>query len=101
MATPASTSLLNTLGLDALAPAEQEEMLLTLSNLVFRGAMVRFVERMDDKAREDFTKLMEQGADGASVESFLRERVPGADGAVQETIDEIAADMATLAIPAA
>lgn len=92
-------SLLEMLGLNAVSSEEQEEMLLTLSDIVFRGSLVRLVERMDDKARVDFANLCEKGASEEVVSTFLKERVPGGDSVVKETIDELASDVAALDIP--
>ncbi|HUQ30204.1 MAG TPA: hypothetical protein VM103_01650 [Candidatus Paceibacterota bacterium] len=94
-------NLLQALNLDAFEPKEQEELLLTLSDLVFRGSLVRLVERMDDKTRLDFSVLCVKGASEEAMADFIKERVPNADAVVRETIDELAADVAALNIPAA
>ncbi len=97
--TPSTAPLLDMLGLSALAPKEQEEMLLTLSDLVFRGALVRLVERMDDTTRLDFSVLCVKGATSEQMAAFIKERMPDADAVVRETIDELAADLAALDVP--
>lgn len=92
--------LLSALNLEAFTLEEQEEMLLTLSDLVFRGTIIRLIEAMDDKTRTDFMALCDADASGEEVQAFLEARVPGADDAVRETVAEIAHDMAALDIPA-
>lgn len=93
------STLLEALNLSAFSSEEQEELLLTLSDLVFRGALVRLVERMDDKTRLDFSVLCVKGASSEDMAKFIQERVPGADAVVRETIDELTADVAALNIP--
>lgn len=87
------TELLAALELESLAPAEQEALLLELNEIVFRGSMIRLMERMDEASRDEFAKLMESDADEETVEAFLKERVPDADSAVAETVAELTDDI--------
>jgi len=87
------TELLSALDLESLAPEEQEALLLELNEIVFRGSMVRLIERMDEKSRDEFAALMEGDADEEAVEAFLKERVPDADSAVAETVAELTDDI--------
>lgn len=92
-------TLLQALNLEAFPPEQQEEMLLTLSNLVFRASLVRLIEQMDDNTRVEFSALMKNNASPEAVEDFLKERLPGATGAVRDTVTELTADMMALDIP--
>lgn len=85
--------VLDALDLTELAPEEQEALLLELNELIFRGSMVRLVERMDEPTRDEFSKLMDSGADEATVEAFLRDRVAGAEDAVAEAVQELSDDI--------
>jgi hypothetical protein len=96
-----SPKILEFLALDALAPEEQEETLLALSDLVFKSSLARMVQMMDDTTKEDFTALCARDASEEELQAFLRARVPGADTAVRETMGEIESDLAALDIPAA
>ena len=60
------TQVMDALDLNALLAEEQEALLLDLNSLIFRGSMVRLIERMDEGSREEFAKLMESDADDAS-----------------------------------
>lgn len=84
---------MDALGLTELSAEEQEALLLDLNSLIFRGSMIRLIERMDDTARDEFTKLMDSGADEEAVEAFLAERVPDADSAVLDTVKELSDDI--------
>lgn len=87
------SQVMEALELNELPPEEQEALLLDLNSLIFRGSMVRLLERMDEKTRDDFARLVEGGVDEIGVETFLRERVPDADAAVAETVQEISDDI--------
>lgn len=90
---PDPKTLLDALGIQDLTPEEQEEMLLDLNELIYKGTMVRLIERMDEKTKADFDALMDRDADEEVVEKFLEERVPGADQAVEETVEELRNDI--------
>lgn len=90
---PEKMTLLEALDISALPAEEQEELLLDLNSLVFRGTLVRLIERMDEDARKDFDALMETDPDEAEVEAFLMERVPDADTAVEETLQDLTNDI--------
>jgi hypothetical protein len=86
-------AILEALDLSELPAEEQEALLLDLNALVFRGSMVRLVERMDESSRADFEKLVDSDPSEEKLEAFLRARVPDADQAVLETVQEISGDI--------
>ena len=92
--------LLRKLGFTLFEPYEQEEMLLALSSIIFRGSLVRMVERMDEKTREDFSHLCARGVSDEEMAAFIEGRVPDAQEAIRETIQELEEDVNALDIPA-
>lgn len=85
--------LIDALGLDALEIAEQEDILLSLGDLIFKDTLVRLIERMDDEARDTFAALIDHGATEEEVSAFLEQNVPTADAVVKEAVDELADDI--------
>jgi hypothetical protein len=81
------------LNFDSLSGEEQEELLLDLNTLIFRGSLVRLVERMDDDTRDLFNKLIEKNPTEELMEQFLMTHVPDADKAVAETIEDLTNDI--------
>lgn len=88
--------LISALNLSAHSPEEQEQIILNLSDTLFKGALVRLIERMDDTTRSDFNTLMEGDISSEDVVAFLKERVSGADEVVREVLHEITNDIAQL-----
>ncbi len=86
-------NIVDALNLTELSPEEQEEILLDLNDLIFKGSVVRLIERMDDKTREKFGKLIEQDASGEEIDTFIKKNVPDADEAVKDTIQELTDDI--------
>ena len=87
------TNLVEALDVASLPPQDQEALFLELHTLIFRGTMMRLIERMDDATRNEFTRLMESDASESVLEAFLKERVPGADEALAETVAELTDDI--------
>ncbi len=79
-------NIMSALQLDMMTVPEQEKTLIALSDLVFRGTLLRVVEKMDDKTREEFSTLLEKDASPEEVQTFLMERVPEADQAAGEVL---------------
>ena len=97
-ATAPAMNIMSALQLDMMTVPEQEKTLLALSDLVFKGTLLRVVEKMDDKTREEFSALLEKDASPEEVQSFLTARVPGADKAAGEVLADIASDMEALEV---
>ncbi len=85
--------IMDALHIEALAPEEQEEILLDLNSLIFKGSLVRLVEKMDDDTREEFNAFVETDPSEEQMDAFLKEKVPGTDEAVKEAIEDLASDI--------
>lgn len=94
--TSPTEKLFESLNLPAYTPKEQEQLLVDVSDTIFKGTLVRIIERMDTTTRDDFTALMEKDADGEEVAAFLKERVPESDKATLEAVREVTEDIAAL-----
>ena len=93
MPTTDTQSILEALDIEALAPEEQQELILELGDLVFRGTMLRLIERMDDATQDEFSLLLDRDPQEDEVEQFIKSRVPGADEAVEQTLAELRSDI--------
>lgn len=93
----ATSTLLEALDLEALAPEQQEELLLEVNALIFKGTLVRLLERMSDEARDQFNALMDTDPLEEQVMRFLEDTVPDADQAVEETVQELRDDILAVA----
>jgi len=81
------------LDLESLSIDEQEEIMLDLNALIFKGTMVRLVEAMEPEVRAKWCELVEEEASEAVMENFLKENVPNADLAVVEVVRELTSDI--------
>lgn len=74
--------------------------MLTLSDLVFKSAFLRIVAAMDDATRGEFAALIAAEASPEVLDDFLKKRVPGAESATKDALEDLASDLAALDIPA-
>lgn len=92
MTTSQSKTLLDALDLVTLPEEDQEEILLTLNDLIFRGSLVRLIERMDDAEREMFSGLVGRDVEEGELLEFLK-KIQGSEDVVKETVDELTNDI--------
>lgn len=88
--------ILTALEFESLEKEDQESLLTELHELIYRGAMVRLLERMDEGTKEEFEKLLEGDASDEEVESFIAVRVPDSDQIVAETVAQLTDDIVTV-----
>lgn len=85
--------LVDALDLDALPLEEQNELLSDLNSVIFKKSLLSMIESMDEATREEFASLMENEASEEDIETFLTNKVPGADRAVQEAVETLTDDI--------
>jgi hypothetical protein len=85
--------LLEALNLKDLSIEEQEELLLDLNDLVYKGAMMRLLEAMDPDTRTAFDVLLDSDPAEEKIQDFLEQNVPGADQAIRDTIEDLRGDI--------
>ncbi len=85
--------IITALNMEELAPEEQQDLMLELNSLVFRSALTRIVEQMDEATRTQFTAFVDTNPIQEQLAAFLIETVPGADKAVEDTVAELTSDI--------
>lgn len=91
--------LMDALDLSALPVEEQDELLLDLNTTIFKNALARMIEGMDDATRDAFAALMEREASEEELEAFFTEKVPGAEAAIKASIETMADDILAVSDP--
>ena len=80
----------------ALAPDEQEEALAELGEQLFVRVIARSLAILSDHGRERLTALLEAGAEGGQVATFLSEHVPDIANVISEEAASLSEDRASL-----
>lgn len=85
--------ILEALDISALPQDEQEELLLDLQSLVYKGSLIRLIEKMDEETQEKFNSFLDTNPDEEAVMAFIYEHIADADSVVKETLADIQSDI--------
>lgn len=94
--TPSPTreeSLIDALGFNELEATEQEALMLDLSQLIFKGSLLRMFETLDEATKGELESLLATNPSDEEMEAFLAEKVPGSEQAIAETVEELTSDI--------
>ncbi len=91
--TTSYNSILDSVDFSELSVEDQEKFVLELNSLIFRGAVVRTIERMNEPTRAAWYELVKSGASEEKMAQFLEKKVPQADLALAETVESLADDI--------
>ena len=87
------SKLMGSLRLDRLPLSEQDEITLQLNALLFKSALVHFLEQLSPKEREAYKALIDRGASLEECASFLKGHKKLMDQSVAVAVDELAGDI--------
>ena len=85
--------LLDALGLQHLTEEEQQSLLLDMQQLIFKGSVVRMLERMSEEAKDAFNTYLESNPSEDEMMNYLENNVPEAKDAILDTIAELKSDI--------
>lgn len=71
-------------GLGAASPEMQDEMIAEIGGLIFQGALMRGMERVDEKDLDKFEQMFAQNKEPNEVFAFLNEHIQGFEELVAE-----------------
>ena len=86
-------AIIDALELEMLEPDEQEEIMSDIGSLIFQGSLIRLMQTMDPKTKDEFGALVDSDAPEEDVADFIAKRVPGADRIITETIKDMTDDI--------
>ena len=86
-------SILDAVEFDGLTKQEQETFLLELNSVIYKGTVVRTLERMDEGTRRAWYELLRKNAPAEEQERFLTRKAPYAETALADTIETLAGDI--------
>ncbi|MBI4691842.1 MAG: hypothetical protein HY773_00110 [Candidatus Terrybacteria bacterium] len=87
MATILQKNIISDLGLDKLSEKEQEEALQSIGRIIFQSVLIRVMEEMDDKGKDEFEKVLsEKPNDEEAILNFLQTKLPNLNEIVNEEV---------------
>lgn len=80
-------NIIKDLGLDQLPKKEQEETLLIIGRIIFQSVLIRVMEELSDKDKDEFEKVLtEKPNDEKAILGFLKSKIANLDAIVNEEI---------------
>lgn len=80
-------NIIKELGLDTLPEKEQEQALLDIGRIIFQSVLIRVMEELDDKGKDEFEKILtEKPNDEEAILGFLQLKLPNLNDIVQEEV---------------
>ena len=97
MATTSITEILPELGLDLLAPEQQEELLQDIGSMIFQAVVLRSLTQLSDADKENFdTILSQEPPNEEAVLAFLQTKIQDFNGLADEELDKFSTQGAEL-----
>ncbi len=89
MATILQKNIIKELGLDKLSEKEQEETLLSIGKIIFQSVLIRTMEELDDKDKDEFEKILsEKPNDEEMILGFLKKKLPNLNEIVNDEVSK-------------
>jgi hypothetical protein len=80
-------NIIKQLGIETLPEKEQEEILLRIGKIIFQSVLIRVMERLNSKEKDEFTQLLtEKPDDEKAILDFLKSKIPDLDEIVNEEV---------------
>jgi len=87
MANILKQNIIQELGLDVLSEKEQEEALLRIGQIIFQSVLIRVMEELTAKEKDQFAKLLTERPDDEKVIfDFLKSKIPNLEEIVNEEV---------------
>lgn len=89
----AKKSLLAELGLDDLPRDKQEQLIIRLTEVILKKIFLETMEKLDEAGREEYEKLITNGASPEQLENFLNSKIENYDLLVEKAVDDFREQM--------
>ncbi len=81
------------LGLDNLPQDKQQKLLIKMTEALLKRIFLETMEKLDEKGRTGYQKLVEQGAEPQKIEDFLESNIHNYENIIQGVIDDFKEEM--------
>lgn len=89
MVTILQKNIIKDLGIENLPGKEQEEMLLSMGRIIFQSILIRTMEELDEKGKDEFEKILtEKPNDEEAILGFLQKKIPNLNEIVNDEVEK-------------
>jgi len=78
--------IIQELGLEKLPEKRQNNILAKIGELILKKIFVETIDKLNDKDRRDFEKMLEKGETADNIEKFLNEKIEDYDRMVEKIV---------------
>ena len=82
-------NIIRILGIDSLAKEKQQEAVERLSAIVYQNVMLRVLDILDEKQKDEFEKEIEKNPDPENLFSWLADRIQNVDKIIEEEAQKL------------
>jgi hypothetical protein len=86
-------TLMEELGLADLPQDKQEQLLVKMTEVLLKRIFVETMDKLNEQARDEYEKLIDQESTPDQVETFLKTNIPTYESLVQKIIDDFKTEM--------
>jgi spore cortex formation protein SpoVR/YcgB (stage V sporulation) len=79
-------NVIHDLGLDALPPEKQEEVLLSIGKIIYQGVLLRVMEELSEEEKAAFDRVLASAKNEDDILAFLEDHVPHLEALIKEEI---------------
>ena len=91
--------MLDVLGLSGLSEEEQQNLLIDMQELIFKGSIIRMLERMNEEEKDSFNAYLSSSPSEDAMMDYLEQHVPSAKEAILDTIADVKSDILAVTQP--
>lgn len=81
--------MIEKLGLNKLPEDKKMEVVLNIGKIIQQNIVLRVINELDEKGKDDFDKLLGETNDQEKILEFLKEKISNLDGIINEEIEKI------------
>jgi hypothetical protein len=86
-------SMIADLGLTGLSQEKQDELLAKMIEVVMKRILLETIEKLDEKGREEYARMIETQAAPEELEKFLKEKIPDYETMIKKIVDDFKQEM--------
>jgi hypothetical protein len=86
-------TLMEELGLADLPQDKQEQLLVKMTEVLLKRIFVETMDKLNDQAKDEYEKLVDQESTPEQVETFLKTNIPDYESLVQKIIGDFKVEM--------
>ncbi len=85
--------LLEELGLSDLPRDKKEQLVIKMTEVILKRIFLETMEKLDERGREEYERMVEDGASSAEMDKFLTEKIKNYESLVQEVVEKFREEM--------